>query len=107
MSMKRLTIELRGGTASGRRTLEALDLAAALAEFGHEVQLVVRTAALARLASSRGDEELASRLARVAEAGVGPALTDKTDATSQVGALGVQAGDIRGALAQSDAVLAF
>ena len=107
MNVRRFVIELRGGPASGRRTLEGLDLAAGLADFGHRVDLVLHTAAIARLAASRGDAELAERLALVADAGLGPAIAVAPEAPDHLGPLPVVAGDADAARSAADAVLAF
>lgn len=107
MSAKRFVIELRGGPASGRRTLEALELAAGLAGFGHEVRLVLPTSGLATLAGARSDPELAERLERVAAAGVAPAVTAAADPPDRVAALAVEHGDAAAQRAGADAVLAF
>ncbi len=90
MSRKTFVIELRGGTAAGRRTLEALELAAGLAEHGHGVSLLLHTAALARLTSARGDAELADALERLVGAGIDRAYTEATGVPSFVGPLAIE-----------------
>lgn len=107
MSAKRFVIELRGGPASGRRTLEALDLAAGLAGFGHEVRLVVPTSGLATLAGAHGDPELGAGLDQAAAAGTGPAVTPAAEPPDRVGALAVEHGDAAAVRAGADAVLVF
>lgn len=107
MSARHFVVELGGGPASGRRTLEALDLAAGLAAFGHRATLVLHPAALARLATARGDPELAERLELVAETGIGPALTEALGAPDHVGPLALRSGDVAALRADADAVLVF
>lgn len=107
MSARHFVVELGGGPASDRRTLEALDLAAGLAAFEHRVSLFLHPAALARLATARGDPELGERLELVAGAGLGPALTGADGAPASVGPLAVHGGDLDALRAEADAVLVF
>lgn len=107
MSARHFVIELGAGPASGRRTLEALELAAGLAAFDHRVTLVLHPAALARLATARGDPELAERLELVAETGIGPALTGAAGAPGHVGPLAVEIGDVATLRGDAEAVLVF
>lgn len=106
MSTRRFCIELGGGPTAGRRTLEALDLATGLAAYEHRVTLVLHPAALARLATARGDPELAERLERVAATGL-EALTGATEAPDHVGPLTLRSGDVAALRDDADAVLVF
>jgi len=107
MSRKDFVIELRGGTAAGRRTLEALELAIGLAQYGHGVSLLLHTAALARLTSARGDAELADCLEHLVAAGVARAYTEATGVPSFVGPLAIEITDGSSARAGADAMIVF
>lgn len=107
MGRKDFVIELRGGTAAGRRTLEALELAAGLAQYGHGVSLLLHTAALARLGSARGDAELAECVERLVAAGVDRAYTEATGVPSFVGPLAIEITDGDAARVSADAVILF
>lgn len=107
MSARHFVIELGSGATSGRRMLEGLELAAGLAAFEHRVSLVLHPAALARLATTRGDPELGERLELIAETGVGPALTEAAGAPGHIGPLAVRSGDVVALRGDADAVVVF
>lgn len=107
MNSRRFVIELAGGPASERRTLEALELAAALAAFEHDVQLVLHAPVVARFSTARDEPELDARLGAVANAGVDRAITTAPGAPPSVGALGLTTSDPAAARAKADAVLVF
>lgn len=107
MSAKTFAIELGGGPTSDRLLQEGLDLAAGLAAFDHEVELILHTSALARLGGSREGDELRASLDTAAEMGIGPALTEATGAPERIGALALTPGDPADVRARADARMVF
>jgi|GEM_PF-3650231 len=107
MNARRLVIEIGGEAADETRVAEALDLAAGLAAFGHEVCLVLHGPALARLAGAPAGGGLAERLALLAECGIAAAFTPEHEARATIGPLSIHRDGVEDTRAAADAVLAY